>query len=93
MERTSRGQSGLELPFTSALYLPMQMCVNSVCIIFLFSWASFHQLHLPLRRCVVVHNLLHVDLRTTVARSGKPLDVEISELERGTLALLNILRF
>ena len=28
-----------------------------------------------------------MDLRTTVARSrGKPLDLEVSELERGTLA-------
>ena len=53
-----------------------------------YIWASFHQPHLPLRRCVVVvRNLLHVDLRTTVARSrGKPLDLEVSELERGTLA-------
>ena len=41
-----------------------------------------------LQRCVVVvRNLLHVDLRATVARSrGKPLDVEISELEIWTLA-------
>ena len=51
-------------------------------------WASFHQPHLPFRRCVdVVRNLLHVDLRTTVARSrGKPLHLEVSELERGILA-------
>ena len=52
--------------------------------------ASPNQPHLPLRRCVVVvRNLLHVDLRTTVARSGgKPLGLEVSELERGTLAKL-----
>ena len=48
-------------------------------------WASFHQPHLSLRRCVVVRNLLHVDLRTTAARD-KPLDLEVSELERWTLA-------
>ena len=54
----------------------------------MYSCASFHKPHLPRRRCVVVvRNLLHVDLRTTVARSrGKLLDLEVSELERGTLA-------
>ena len=38
---------------------------------------------------VVVRNLLHVnvDLRTTVARcSAKPLDLEVSDFERGTPA-------
>ena len=51
------------------------------------AWASFHQPHLLPRRCVVVvRNLTHVDLRITVVRSrGKPLDLEVSELERGTL--------
>ena len=52
------------------------------------TWASFHQPHLPLRRSVIAfRNLLHVDLRTTVARSrGRPLDLKVSDLERGTLA-------
>ena len=38
------------------------------------------------RRVVVVRNLPNVDLRPTVNRSrGKPLDLEVSELDRGTL--------
>ena len=52
------------------------------------TWASFHRPHIPRRRCVVVvRNLLHVDLRTTVARSRrKSLDLDVSELKRGALA-------
>ena len=54
--------------------------------------ASFHQPLLPLRRCVaIVRNLLHVDLPTTVVRSrGNPLDLEVSELGRVTLATFEI---
>ena len=50
--------------------------------------ASFHQPLLPLHRCVAIAcNLLHVHVLTTVARyRGNPLDLEVSELERGALA-------
>ena len=54
------------------------------------SKASFHQPNLLLRSyVVVVRNLLHKDLRTVVARSrDKPLNLEVLELERGTMETL-----